>query len=317
MMLRLLLLVLLTLPPAAPAMAQLVPGPGVVVLKREVLADNLFFLYSPETGAASEPGSQTLWLGGWSKPEHMPRDRVFMAQIRDGGLEGLRQVLKVPDALVNDPSVTKVPDSADLRMYVTVLSLADVDQSTERNVLWTARSADGGTVWTDARLVIGQDNGVNACGAWSPSALIVGQDICVYYHGNSPCLGVYRTCFAPDGVTVVKPTRQLSVPYQLANVDVSFQGGRYVMVGDYLGLPTLLEIRALESTNGKTWRPLRGTVDGLLVRSEEGLVFTPHVSWRRGSFMTLLFSTRTSLTDLDQNTLLHRWTIWTPSSFEQ
>ena len=88
--------------------------PAVIVLKREVLADNLFLLYAAETGAASEPGSQAVWLGGWSRPEHMPRDRVFMAQIRDGGLEGLTEVLRLPRALVNDPSVATVPGSDDL-----------------------------------------------------------------------------------------------------------------------------------------------------------------------------------------------------------
>ncbi len=297
---------------AVPARAQVSPGPAVIVLKREVLADNLFLLYSAETGAAVEPGSQTVWLGGWSRPEHMPRDRVFMAQIRDGGLEGLTEVLRLPRALVNDPSVAMVPGSDDLRMHVSVLSLDDVPHATERNVLWTARSGDGGATWTDAQLIIGQFNGLNMCGGWSPSTLVEGGQICVYYHGNSPCLGVYRTCFQPDGITLARPTRELSLPLPLANVDVSFQGGRYVMVGDFLGLSNFLEIRALESTEGETWRPLRGTDDGLLVRADAGIVFTPHVSWRDGNTMALLFSTRSSLTNLEENTILHRWTISVP-----
>lgn len=109
-----------------------------------MLADNLFLLYTAETGAAVQPGCQTVWLGGWSRPEHMPRDRVFMAQIRDGGLEGLTEVLRLPRAHVNDPSVTMMPGRDDLRMFVSVLSLNDVPHATERNVLWTARSGDGG-----------------------------------------------------------------------------------------------------------------------------------------------------------------------------
>ena len=57
-----------------------------------------------------------------------------------------------------------------------------------------------------------------------------------------------------------------------------------------LGLSNFLEIRALESTEGENWRPLRGTADGLLVRADTGTVFTPHVSWRDGKTMVLLFT---------------------------
>ena len=298
----------------ASASAQVSPGPGVVVLKREVLADDVFFLYSAETRPTGMFGDQTIWLGGWSKLANMPRDRIFMGEIRGGALQPeLRQVLKMPGALVNDPSVIQVPGSSDLRMYFTALSLDDVEHATERNVLWTARSADGGAAWTDVRQVIGQDNGLNSCGGWSPSALVEEQRICVYYHGNSPCLGVYRTCFMPDGVSLARPTQRLSLPFGLANVDVTYQEGRYVMVGDVLGLDSFVQIRALESADGRAWRPLRGTTDGLLVRADTGVVFTPHVSWRQGNVLTVLFSTRSSLGTLDEDNLLHRWTIWTPS----
>src|SRR5262249_46138207 len=142
MKLALLSLALAMMLPAVPASAQVSPGPSVIVLEREVLADNLFFLYSAETGAAIQPGSQVVWLGGWSNPENMPRDRIFMARIRDGSLDGLTEVLTLPRALVNDPSLTMVPGTDDLLMYFSVLSLDDVPHATERTVLWTARSTN-------------------------------------------------------------------------------------------------------------------------------------------------------------------------------
>ena len=66
------------------------------------------------------------------------------------------------------------------------------------------------------------------------------------------------------------------------------------MVGDALGLTDFLEVRALESADGLAWRPLRGTSNGLLVRANSGVVFTPHVAWRMGSLINLLFVTRSS-----------------------
>lgn len=309
-----LLLALVAVLAPLPALAQVSPGPGVYTLRREILANDTFFLYSADTRPPNLYGPQTIWLGGWSKLGDIPKDRIFMGTLREGALQSdLRQVLKVPNALANDPSVVAVPNSTDLRMYFTVLSLADVEQATEKNVVWTARSTDGGATWIDKRPAIAQDNGVNACGAWSPSAVPDGSLTCVYFHGNSPCLGVYRTCFLPDGVSVARPTQRLALPFELANVHVTYQDGRYLMVGDMLGLADFLQIRALESADGRAWRPLRGTTDGVLVRADAGVVFTPHVSYRQGDMFTILFSTRSSLGELDEDNVLHRWTIWTPN----
>jgi hypothetical protein len=136
----------------------------------------------------------------------------------------------------------------------------------------------------------------------------------VYYHGNSPCLGVYRTCFRPDGVTPEGPTRQLDVPFDLANVDVARGGDGYVMVGDTLGLPDLREIRALESLDGLTWQPLRGTADGLLVKAESGIVFTPHIADVSDDRLTIMFASRSSLELEADGNVLHRWTLRTPGA---
>ncbi len=303
----LLLANLLTL---TPAMAQVSPGPGLRVLKREVLGDDLFHLYSAETGPLSLTGGRRIWLGGWRSLDDLPRDRIVMDRIRDGRLRGDRQlVLERPDAHVNDPAVVKVPGRRALRMYFTSLALADVDRATERNVVWTARSRDGGATWDRVTEAIGQSNGINACGAWSPSVLVEDGLMCVYYHGNSPCLGAYRTCFEANGTTVARPTEALSLPFGLANVDVAKREDRYVMVGNLLGLTTFSEIRAVESRDGLTWEPLRGTDDGLLVRTESGLLLTPHISWLGPRTLTLLFTTRSSLHTLLEDNMLHQWTL--------
>jgi hypothetical protein len=303
-------LALIALLLAAPASGQVSPGPGVQVLQSQVLADDLFNLYSAETEGQHGSGRGKIWLGGWSAPQDMPRDRIFLGILSaDRSLSELIQVLQLPDALVNDPAVTPVPGDGDLRMYFTRLSLEDVDHATERNVVWTARSSDGGITWRDRREAIGQLNGVNACGAWSPSVLVEDGLLCVYFHGNSPCLGVYRTCFLPDGVSVARPTEQLSLPFGLANVDVARSAGRYVMVGDMLGLTTFLEIRGVESDDGESWRPLSGTADGLLVQADEGVVFTPHIGDVWNDTLTLLFTTRSSFDTVTENNVLHQWTV--------
>ena len=298
----------------APAVAQVAPGPGVRVLKSEVLADDLFFLYSTETLTSGTPRWQRVWLGGWSQPSDVPRDRIFVGLMRDGVLLPRKvEVLALPGALVNDPAITRVPGSLDLRMYFTALSLQDLDHATERNTIWTARSTDGGRTWRELRQAIAQDNGVNACGAWSPSVLVEDRLMCVYYHGNSPCLGVYRTCFERDGETVARPTAQLDLPFGLANVDVSRRGTGDVMVGAALGLADFVEIRAVESDDGHTWRPLSATDDGLLVRADTGVVFTPHIDWLGDAALVLSFTTRSSLDVLLEDDVLHRWTIQLPA----
>lgn len=298
---------------ATPACAQISGGPHVRVLHQDAVAEGAFFLYSPGTGPRSRDGAHRLWLGGWSTAADMPRDRIFTGSISQGRLgPRLTEVLALPGALVNDPAVIAVPGRPGLRMYFTVLSLDDVDRAVERNVVWTATSLDGGLTWQNAREAIGQSNGVNACGAWSPSVLVERALVCVYYHGNSPCLGVYRTCFRLDGVTPAGRTEELELPFELANVDVVRAGRRYVMVGDALGLPDLLEIRALESADGRTWQPLRGTGDGLLVRADSGIVFTPHIADVSDDGVTVMFASRSSLELAGEGNVLHRWTLQTP-----
>jgi hypothetical protein len=292
------------------ATAQVTPGPGLTVLRQEVLAADLFHLYAAETGPLLLSGDRRIWLGGWRSLDDVPRDRIVMGRVREGELRGdLELVLERPDALVNDPAVVRVPGRRALRMYFTSLALDDLGRATERNVVWTARSRDGGRTWDRVTEAIGQSNGVNACGAWSPSVLVEDGLLCVYYHGNSPCLGAYRTCFEADGTTVARPTEALSLPFGLANVDVARLDDRYVMVGNLLGLPTFSEIRGVESPDGRTWVPLRGTEDGVLVRAEAGVVLTPHVSWLGPRALTLLFTTRSSLLTLLEDNVLHRWTL--------
>jgi hypothetical protein len=299
-------------PPSSvtPVAPDLSAGLGLAVLRREILADALFNLYSPHTGMRTPSGGEQIWLGGWDKRESLPWDRIFLGYL-DGGelLPTLTTAVAVAGAAVNDPTVTNVPGSSELRMYFTLLASEHFDESTKRNVVWTGRSTDNGATWHDFQEAVGQANGVNSCGAWSPSAIAENSQICVYFHGNSPCLGVYRSCFLPDGLTMARPTEQLSLPFGLVNVDVFRADDRYLLVGDTLGLASFTEIRALESVDGQTWQPLNNTEDGLVVRAEKGVVFTPHIASVSGSVLTLLFSTRASFDVSDGPNALHRWTI--------
>jgi hypothetical protein len=294
---------------------ELSAGPGLAVLRREILADALFNLYSPRTGTRTASGREQIWLGGWDKLESLPWDRIFLGHLDEAKLlPTLTTAVAVAGAAVNDPTVTTVPGSSDLRMYFTLLASEHFDESTRRNVVWTGRSTDNGATWHDFQEAIGQANGVNSCGAWSPSAVVENSEICVYFHGNSPCLGVYRSCFLPDGLTMAQPTEQLSLPFGLVNVDVFRADDRYLLVGDTLGLASFTEIRALESVDGQTWQPLHNTDDGLLVRAGNGVVFTPHIASVSGNVVTVLFSTRASFDVSDGPNALHRWTIDTRPS---
>src|SRR5262245_4390042 len=134
---RAVVLLLVSLMMITPAGAQVAPGPGVRVLRQDVLGDDLFHLYSAETGPLSLSGERRIWLGGWRSLEDLPRDRIVMTRLRDGQLRGDRRlVLERPDAHVNDPAVVQVPGRSALRMYFTSLALEDEDRATERNVVW-------------------------------------------------------------------------------------------------------------------------------------------------------------------------------------
>jgi hypothetical protein len=84
-------------------------------------------------------------------------------------------------------------------MYFTGLKdeYAVLEQMTRRNWVCLASSADGGNTWTDQGIVLGQNNGIDGTGAWSPSALALDDKIYLYYHtGSADCSS--EVCDDPD-----------------------------------------------------------------------------------------------------------------------
>ena len=113
----------------------------------------------------------------------------------------------------------------------------------------------------------------------APSALVVGAEAWVYYHGGNPSFGlcehptgtVFRTRFDATGQpldTVVVPT-----PLPMVNVDVTVRpDGVFVMLGNSTDLT---KIYRLTSHDGLAWTgPTAPLVDAGLV-----WIPTPHATW--------------------------------------
>lgn len=252
----------------------------------------LYAVYSPSvlTHEITTPDGErkyvtSMWTGGWLTKEEVGPDNIYRSELVQGKWSRPTMSFQRPGFHVNDPSVLVHPKQKWLFMYYTALDnvYANDKDMTERNWVGFASSINGGKSWDDHGIVIGQDNGLDGTGAWSPSAVLVGSEIWVYYHTNSKDFSkpiTLRTRFSLDGWKVVGATERLSFPDDeatgevtlLSNLDVAVAGSKFIMVANSTGLNS---IRRFVSKDGLSW--LREPRDPLIAAGADQLVLTPHL----------------------------------------
>ncbi len=316
------------------------PGPSAVAAS--VIHQGDYDLYAVATSAAA-PG--LIWMGGWQTAAEVGPDRLYQGQYNGTGQIQNLQPLNflnpgyvagyVKDFHANDPTVIQAPTQPWLFMYYTLLSNAYGTTSAMMNRNWVgmASSSDGGASWTNRGVIIGQTNGIDARGAWAPSAVPgTASDIWLYYNTSSyncpdaACtqpagaagtpVSIYRTRLASNGWAITD-TVALQTPsgplINLVNVDVAYANGLYYLVADS-GI-NFRYIKMYISADGVNFVPYNGaTGDATLIDSgvDTTLYFTPHIrvtSPPSGitQSINLFFSTGPSSTA--QPTFSNKWTI--------
>ena len=278
--------------------ADIAAAPEVTVIWRSVLGSQLFNLYAPASLG------NYFCLAGWRGWGDYPTDKIFYGP-------GLYESIDFPHAHANDPTLVALADGS-WRMYFTYADFSAGNEA-ENAEIWTARSTDQGSTWREIQPLIGRHNGYNNAGGWEPAALRTAGGVCLWWHGTVPLLGMYRACFADDGIMQVTPTEPLTVPFQLLGPDAAWlPDGRLLMVGSPYGREGFFYLAALESYDGLTWTPLTGTTDGLLLSTPgDEIIITPRVTVRPSGNIQILFISRPELLSLGQTTV-HEWKIELP-----
>ncbi len=291
------MLMIMMLIPVSPAASAEILATEYVLSGRNV--------YSP-TVLRTVNGVRRVWFGGWLNDGDRT-DRIYMSdEAAPGAWTAPVVVLERPGQLVNDPTVLRHPIYPTwLFMYFTVLTDPN---DTSNNQIGFASSIDEGRSWWDHGIIIGRDNGLDQCGAWSPSALVVGSEIWVYFHGNlsAVCssLQVYRVRLDLNGWQRLA-TEIVTLPGPVLNVDVNSQQGQFVLWAD---APDLRAISRYISTDGLTFM---GSPGAPVINAGAAMINTPHCEVVSNDLCRLWFgfSPSGSVTDFSS---IHDWTISAP-----
>jgi hypothetical protein len=132
-----------------------------------------------------------MWYGGWrscADRDQYGNDRIYHSTSRDLEHWTSPAAVIVSSAYhFNDPSVVRIDYPINgvrtpvYLMYMTGCSTAADCFTTGHNITYGATSYDGVT-WSNPRTVIGTANGLNAGGAWSPSAVKVSDELIYIYY---------------------------------------------------------------------------------------------------------------------------------------
>ena len=269
------------------------------MLKQEALITGVSNLYSP--AVVTVKGTKRMWMGGWLSDQELGTDRIYYSDFQNGAWTAPTPSFQKIGFHVNDPSIIIPPisDGIDsdtlLYMYYT---MARPDRPLE-NVVGFASSTDGGISWIDHGIVIDYDNGLNNCGAWSPSALVNGNEIWIYYHGNGACFtSKFLTRMKLNGLERIS-TEKIQVHDLAVNVDVAKQGGEYVMVANH---PDESFVYRYESADGINWgkQPVE-----ILINPTPNSITTPHLEIIDANTYNVYFGFSTS--GNKHHTSVHEW----------
>lgn len=218
--------------------AGLVSTPLLTHAATQPVLTGLYNAYSPEVFADPQSRASTtrLIVGGWVKESDIGADVMYSTTLKNGKAGKLKRVFTYKGYHANDPSVVQNPlKPKELLMFFTALknSNATAEQMMKTNWVAVARSTDGGKKWKNTKVVIGQNNGFDTRGAWSPSAIVVGTEIWVYYHTNQPgAPDIYRTKLNAKTLKIIgtEPVTVSGARLSGINVDVEYYQGQYHML---------------------------------------------------------------------------------------
>jgi hypothetical protein len=261
-------------------------------------------------------------MGGWLSQSDIGPDRLYISsftgkdwgvlkpvQWTNGGVPGV-----VNGYHANDPSLVQI--GSKMFMFYTLLpnQFANAEQMTVFNRVGYASSTDGGASWTNHGILIGQSNGLDHTGAWSLAAVVVGNEIWLYYHTGSKncpkdvCQGpglpprVLRTRinssnFQFVATEVVRDLNGSELIYTNVDVQKAFNGFYFVA-----NTPDLKNIVFYHSLDGLNFYSHDGG-QGILVGGGVNFLVTPTQQILNEGSMNLIFnfSTRADLVGLSLN----------------
>jgi len=273
-------------------------------VEANVLISGLQNMYAPTVLEYS--GIKRMWIGGWlTQQDYGGDDAIYYSEFKNSAWTFPILSFAKLGYLVNDPTVIQPPSSGGidrsnwLYMYYTALDNKKTAQPITDHVVGFASSTDGGKTWTDHGIIIEKNNGFNDCGAWAPSALVNGNEIWIYYHGNDACFTTkFLTRLKLNGLEVID-TQTITSHDLAVNVDVAKQGAKFVMVANH---PAESFIYRYESQDGINFGIQSFET---LISAGENLVTTPHIEVLDPNRYKLYFGFST--TDNLHHESIHAW----------
>ncbi len=222
-------------------------------------------------------------------------DKIWLSEMSGKGWTIPKKVFEKVGYHVCDPSVVHPPstDGVDrsgwLYMYYTALgnefahdSLAQL----QNNVTGLASSIDGGKTWTDRGIILGRKESGDGFGVWAASAVVVGNEVWLYYHTGSQDFSkpiTYRQRMHANGVTRIGVAEPLEFPEHvslnpgtqatlLTNMEVTKFDTIFYMVANTTDLKNIV---LFASTDGLSWKTL--TKERRIIQGGAIPVLTPYV----------------------------------------
>jgi hypothetical protein len=261
-----------------------------------------FDVYSPDIF------DDVMYMGGWLYQGNRGEDQLYQSVVGVDAPTPLNWV--APSGYhINDPSVIRLSTSK-LLMYATALpdQYATPIAMTHHNTTGLVVSYDDGASWFWHGIAIGQSNGLDNTGAWSPSALETAAGPVVWYNTNG-IPTIYRSTMTADGAQVISTTTCIDVDtgtaLSAANVSIKFDSsdGLYWMVGnDYRRGFNLV---AYKSTDGINWTAWSGNGDPTFMPGGGVQLFTPTIASIIGSNMLVIYSEKLSTQTIERQITLN------------
>ncbi len=259
-------------------------------------------IYSPDVF------NGVLYLGGWRTAADTGPDRLYKTSPGEDVPVELRWNGAAPYAAyhMNDPSVVRRADGS-LAMFATALPNIDdaPDIMTSYNVTGLVTSTDNGATWTLEGIVIGQNNGFDSTGAWSPSAVVENGGISVWYNtgstdvrtGRPEPIRVMRTMMDATGTRKLSTAECINVntlqTISAENVDVrqAADGTYWMAANDFSGADgDPGKIVLYQSQDGLFWTPWSVNGATLLSPQAGGMLMTPAITSIGGDTMTVMYA---------------------------